>query len=97
MDRRKQLIIGGTIAGVVAAVVLWEINTHFVRRRETPVWTDPEQPAEGTAGLAQAIGVPNYIAAWCAARPGDPGLRSGSRVMRMYAPTLKDDPESVVR
>lgn len=97
MSRRQQLIIGAAVAGAVAVGVLYVVQARHRRSRETPGWTDPEQPAEGTAGLAASIGLPPARVAWCAARPGDPGLRSGSRIMRTYPSNLVDDPESVVR
>ena len=97
MEKRTKVIIGATVAGAVAAGVLWVIAQRHRESRQSPAWTDPETPPEGTAGLAASIGLAPARAAWCAARPGDPGLRSGSRVMRSYAGTLVDDPESVVR
>lgn len=97
MDRQRKIIIGAVVAGAIGAGALWVIQQRHQKRRETPAWTDPEQPPEGTGGVAVSVGLPPARAAWCAARPGDPGLRSGSRVMRTYAGTLVDDPESVVR
>lgn len=95
MDRRKKLMIGAGVAGLLAAALLWFIQQRAAAKRRTPAWTDPEQPPEGTAG--QPVALPTGSASWSAARPGDPGMRGGSRIMRSYAPTLADDPESVVR
>lgn len=98
MSRRRQLIIGAAVAGAAAAGALWLIQQRAARKRAAADWTDPEQPPEGTAGLAQAIGIrPTPAAAWAAARPGDPGLRGGSRLLRSYGGHLADDPESIVR
>lgn len=94
MQRRK-LIIGAAGVGVAAAAALWLIQARAAAKRRTPSWTDPEQPPEGTAG--QPVAAPSAMANWCAARPGDPGMRNGARVLRHYAPSLVDDPESVVR
>jgi hypothetical protein len=97
MSKRHKVIIGAAVAGAVAAGVLWVVQARHRASRQTPDWTDPAQPAEGTAGLAASIGLAPAREAWCAARPGDPGLRSGSRIMRTYASNLVDDAESVVR
>lgn len=92
-------MIWAGVAGVLAAAVLWAVQQRAARKRRQPEWTDPEQPVEGTAGqpVAMQLAMPTSAAAWGAARPGDPGMRGGSRIMRHYAPTLVDDPESVVR
>lgn len=95
MDRRKKLIIGGVVVGLLAAAVLWAIQARAAARGSTPAWTDPEQPPDGTAGMP--VVMPTSSASWGAARPGDPGMRGGSRIMRSYAGNLVDDPESVVR
>lgn len=95
MDRRKKLIIGAGAVGLLAAALLWLIQQRAAARHNVPDWTDPEQPPAGTAG--QPVVMPTAAASWSAARPGDPGMRGGSRIMRSYSGTLADDPESVVR
>lgn len=95
MDRRRKLLLGAGAAGLLAAAVLWLVQQRAAAKRSTPAWTDPEQPPEGTAG--QPVALPTSSASWSAARPGDPGMRGGARIMRSYSGTLVDDPESVVR
>lgn len=95
MDRRHKIIAAAGAGGLLAAALLWFIQQRAAARRRTPDWTDPEQPPDGTAG--QPLTMPTAGASWSAARPGDPGMRGGSRVLRDYAPTLTDDPGSVVR
>ena len=99
MDRKHALIAAGAVAGA-AAVALWAIQRRHAKTRQTPDWGDPQQPAVGTAGQLTGQPVPpspDPMASWCAVRPGSPRLSAGSRVMRTYAETLVDDPESLVR
>lgn len=98
MDRKTGLITAGAVAGAaVAAFVI--VQRRHVAQRSTPDWKDPGQPVEGTGG-EPANGLPlapSPAASWNAVRPGSPRLQAGSRIMREYAPTLVDDPESLVR
>lgn len=99
MTRQHALIAAGAVAGAAAAA-FWAIQRRHEAARQTPDWGDPQQPAVGTGGqlLGQPVPPsPDPVASWCAVRPGSPRLNGGSKVMRTYAATLVDDPESLVR
>lgn len=98
MDRKHILMALGAAAGAAAALV-WLVQQRHEAQRRTPDWKDPGQPVEGTGGQP-ADGLPmapSPVASWNAVRPGSPRLGAGSVVMRHYAPSLLDDPESLVR
>jgi hypothetical protein len=98
MQRKHALIVLGAVAGA-AAVVIVVMQRRHEHVRSTPDWRDPGQPVEGTGGQP-AVGLPlapSPAASWNAVRPGSPRLDAGTRIMRDYAPTLVDDPESLVR
>ncbi len=92
------MIIGGGVGALLACGLVWWVTQRAAANRRQPAWTDGEQPPEGTAGEPTAGPIlPTVAASWGAARPPHPGMRGGARVIRSYAPTLVDDPESVVR
>ncbi len=99
MERKKVFTFAGAAAGVALVAWLGYQRWHDTVR-QTPDWKDPQQPVEGTGGMP-ANGVPaapSPTAAWYAVRPGSPGLmQAGSRIRRVYAGNLVDDPESLVR
>ncbi len=91
MDRRLRFALIAAGAGIVAAgvgLVWWERGV--AEERATPAWTEAHQPPEGIALQ------PSMAAAWCASRPPVPACRAGNRVLRTYAPTLGDEPESLI-
>lgn len=96
--QRKHMVALGVAAGAAAVVVVMLQRGHE-RARRTPSWNDPQQPVEGTGGQpAEGLPLaPSPAASWHAVRPGSPRMQAGSVVMRHYAPTLVDDPESLVR
>jgi hypothetical protein len=99
VNRKQGLIAVGAAAGAAFAVFI-AIQRAHAKALATPDWGDPEQPAVGTGGqlLGQPIPPsPDPVAAWFSVRPGSPRLNAGSRIMRTYASTLVDDPESMVR
>lgn len=98
MERKHALVGLGAVAGA-AAVVFIMIQRGHAKARQTPDWNDPQQPVEGVGGQP-ANGLPlapSPAASWNAVRPGSPRMGAGSVVMRNYAPSLLDDPESLVR
>jgi hypothetical protein len=99
VNRQQGLIAAGAAAGAAFAVFI-AIQRKHASVRATPDWGDPEQPAVGTGGQLQGMPVPpspDPVASWFSVRPGTPRLNAGSRIMRTYAATLVDDPESMVR
>jgi hypothetical protein len=99
VNRRDTLITVGAVAGAAVGVFVFIQRRHESKRR-TPDWKDPQQPVEGSGGIAEAHGLParpSPAASWAAVRPGSPRLEAGSRLMRTYGPNLVDDPESLVR
>jgi len=99
MMARKQLLVTLGVAAGAAAVVVIVLQRGHEQAGRTPDWHDPGQPVEGTGGQpANNLPLmPSPVASWNAVRPGSPRLSAGSRIMRDYAPTLLDDPESLVR
>lgn len=87
----RLLVVGGVGALALAAGGLWLVQRRAQVKRTTPQWTDAHQPPEGI------VAQPAAAAAWCATRPPLPACRAGNRVLRTYAPSLVDEPESLVR
>lgn len=97
MTRKHWLIAGGAVAGA-AVLTFWWIQQKAAADRATPDWGDPRLPATGAAGQPSAVpAFPDPVASFHAVRPGTPHMSAGSRVLRTYASSLVDDPESLVR
>lgn len=98
MMRKHALWACGAAAGA-AAFAFWYIQRRAEDNGSTHDWGDPDNPRTGAAGQPTAPfpGGPDPLAAWHAVRPGTPHMTAGSRVLRTYAGTLVDDPESLVR
>jgi len=98
VTRKRVLISVGAAAGAAVAV-FWLIQKRHEIAKRLPDWGDPQQPVDGTAGqLTTGIpATPSPAASWCAVRPGTPHMLAGSTIKRIYASTLVDDPESLVR
>jgi hypothetical protein len=95
----RQATIGGAVVAVLglAALLLWRAQ----RRQDEagPDWTDPHQPPDDMGPAMQA---PDPGVSWAANRCGPmssccTGQGAGRRTRRYYAPTLADDPGSIVR
>ena len=96
---RQHALLGVAAAAGAAVAAVWIVQQRHASARITPDWHDPGQPVEGT-GAQPAMGLPlapSPAASWHAVRPGSPRLGAGSVIMRTYAPSLVDDPESLVR
>jgi hypothetical protein len=99
MTRKQALIAVGAVAGAAVAVFI-AIQRRHVAQRTTPDWGDPEQPVAGTSGQLTGMPVtpsPDPVASWYSVRPGSARPSGLSKIMRVYASTLVDDPESMVR
>lgn len=95
--RRQTLVMVAVVGALLAAVaVLWVGYRRSAAERETPSWTDPQQPADQVAPL-----VAGAEQSWAAnrARPmtascGDNS--AGRRTRRTYPATLSMSLDSMI-
>lgn len=97
---RRQTIIMGAIAGVVAVavLVLWGVQRRADRKRITPAWLDAGQPAEQ---LPAAVGL-TAAQSWAANRCGPINAScadrtAGRRIRREYPGSLAESSDSFIQ
>lgn len=93
LDRRQTVIAATAGSVLLAALIVWGAQRRADTRAATPAWTDPHQPAEGTAAqpaMDWAATRPPTITGACA------GITAGAKVRRTYAGSLADDPNSFI-
>lgn len=98
---RRQTIIIGVIAGVlaVAALALYAIGRRDAWTRAAPAWLNPSQPADGVAAELSTLTVDQ---SWAANRARHmtgccTDQTAGTRVRRTYPSTLAESDCSIVK
>lgn len=93
LDRRQTIIAASAGSVALAAVIVWYVQRCSDAADRTPAWTDPDQPALGTAAqpaMNWAASRPPTITGPCA------GVTAGVKVRRLYPATLADSPDSFI-
>lgn len=97
---RRQTIIGGSVAAVLALAVflLWTAERRAKLERALPAWLDIRQPPESLATeLPTLTDAQSWAANRCAPMTAScAGRGAGSRVRREYPATLAESPTSII-